>query len=115
MTLAVFVSLGIYLMTQRVLALGDFEKYRPFATPASIGAVVWILWIIFDKYAWKWKFTQIIGLSKVPNLNGIWSGDVDRVGEQSPHSFQLEISQTFSKISIKTRSGNSTGHSIKVL
>ena len=113
MTLVVFVSLSIYLMTQQIPAAGDFEKYRSFATPASIGVVVWILWIIFDKYAWKWKVTRLTGLSKIPDLNGIWSGDVNRLREQNPHSFQMEIHQTFSRISIKTRTTNSTGHSIK--
>lgn len=112
-TIVVVVSiLGMALLN--AIPLGNnFEKYQSFIGPTSVASIMWVLWVLFDKYLWKWQVSRWLGLSKQPDISGIWIGDVDRLGEANPHAFEMTITQTFSKISISTRTNNSKGSSIK--
>lgn len=112
-TILVIVSLGIFALVANIEISTKYEKYRSLIAPTTIVTIVWFLWILFDKFFWKMKISRMLGLSKQPDLNGKWTGDIDRLGEENPHHFTMEINQTFSKISVKTRSENSSGHSIK--
>ena len=80
--------------------------------PSLIITTVTILWVLFDKYIWHYRIFRFIGLSEVPFISGTWKGTINRIGENTPYDFFMEISQTYSKISIETRTDDSTGHSI---
>ena len=59
-----------------------------------------IIWLYFEKIGWrsnfwKWSF-KIMHFS--PDLRGRWEGTIDRVGENSPHKFVIEIKQTMTKL-----------------
>lgn len=78
----------------------------------GVSFVIGVFWLLFDKIFWKWSFFRNIGLSDLPDLNGTWYGDVNRIGENNPHSFCMKIYQTYSHISIQTNTENSKGNSI---
>ena len=74
--------------------------------------VVGLFWGLFDQFFWKKEIFRTLGISELPDLNGIWVGEVDRLGENNPHRFELRVFQTYSRISIQTNSGNSKGNSV---
>jgi len=61
-----------------------------------------LVFLLFDKFIWKWKFFYKLGLIKTPNLNGIWEGSLS----SSYHDFKtqmpacIEIKQTWTQICI---------------
>lgn len=70
-------------------------------------------WGFFEKWGWKCNMFRIWGwLCDIPDLNGRWEGTLDRLTEDNPHQFVIEIQQTLSKIQIHSYSKNSLGHSI---
>ncbi len=75
-------------------------------------SVVGLFWFLFDQFFWRTRIFQKLGISELPDLNGVWVGEIDRLGENKPHRFELRVFQTYSKISIQTNSGNSKGNSI---
>jgi SMODS-associating 2TM, beta-strand rich effector domain len=80
--------------------------------------MVSVFWLMFDRFLWRWTFKgfKIFGyLTKVPDLNGRWEGTINREGENNPHAFVSEITQTFSKIRINTFTRRSSGHSLSAI
>ena len=78
----------------------------------AIAAINGLLWVVFDRFAWKWPLARLTGLSHVPDLNGVWKGELKRSGESENHGFTLKINQTFSTLILSTQSNNSSSHSI---
>ncbi len=77
--------------------------------------VITIIWFLYEKYLWKFPFFRMMGwLCSTPDLNGRWEGTVDRHGENNPHGFVLEVTQTMTKLQCYTYSENSSGESIVV-
>jgi hypothetical protein len=72
-------------------------------------------WYAFDQWLWKFDVFRKLGISELPDLNGVWVGEVDRLGEDNPHRFELKIFQTYTRISIQTNSGNSKGNSVSAI
>lgn len=99
-TNAAFSSISAAISDSHILNIG-------FAT-----SIVGLFWFLFDQYLWRLKIFRTLGFSDLPDLNGTWTGDVDRLGEASPHAFEMKIFQTYSKISIQTNTQNSKSNSI---
>lgn len=72
-----------------------------------------ILYSLFDKFIWKWKWIKKIGLDQTPNLNGTWEGEF----KSSYHNFEesfpavLIIEQTWTKICIRGKFNDSSSSS----
>jgi hypothetical protein len=80
---------------------------------AIIAIVPYALWLLFEHFAWRWPLVRFFGLIvSLPDLNGRWEGVVDRDGEEQPHPFVMEVTQTFSAIRTKTFSAHSRGESL---
>jgi len=92
--------------------LAEINEQQLLWTGGAISAVITLFWLAFDKLLWRWKIFKILGISDIPDLNGVWTWEVDRLGELEPHSFTMVIFQTYTKISIQTNTGNSKGNSI---
>lgn len=82
-------------------------------SPTPVVFVLTTAWLLFDRYLWRTRIAKWLDLSHIPDLNGTWVGSIDRYGENNPHRFELEVRQTYSRVSITTRSDNSQGRSIK--
>ncbi|WP_461630859.1 Cap15 family cyclic dinucleotide receptor domain-containing protein [Labilibaculum euxinus] len=93
-----------------------FLKIESEKMPLKAGlimSIVGLYWVFFDKIGWKYDFFRFWGwLTEIPNLNGRFEGFVDRIDENNPHTFVIEIKQTFTSIVVYTYSKNSKGHSI---
>lgn len=72
-----------------------------------------LLFLLFDKFLWKWSFLYKVGLIKTPNLNGIWEGTFS----SSYHDFnqqmpaRIEIKQTWTHICIFGKFNQSKSYS----
>lgn len=109
---AVSVVLCILFYTIICLGFNVPPKLMPFKLGLII-SMVGFYWIFFEKWGWKFQIFRLWGwLCDIPDLNGRWEGIVDRIGEDDPHTFAVEIRQTFTKIQLHTFSKNSTGYSI---
>jgi len=74
---------------------------------------VGLFWVYFEKHGWRQRAFRIGGwLTDIPDLNGRWEGTVNRLGENDPHTFVLEIRQTYLHTQLHTYSKNSRGSSI---
>lgn len=62
-----------------------------------------ILYALFDKYIWKWKFLRTVGIIQTPDLNGTWKGEFKSSYYNFEESFpaMLIVEQTWSKICIR--------------
>ncbi|WP_346846360.1 hypothetical protein [uncultured Clostridium sp.] len=75
-----------------------------------------VLYALFDKYCWKWKILRFTFKVKTPILSGAWEGEYkssyglndDGTGEPTEGNIKITIEQTWSKISIKSDSVNSS-------
>lgn len=87
-------------------AIGLGEAYSALASIGVIGAIgpmalFGLLWVAFDKVLWAWW--PFRALHKIPDLNGIWSGDglssfADGQSGSKRYKVNLEVTQTFSMI-----------------
>ncbi|WP_391117382.1 hypothetical protein [Psychrobacillus sp. L3] len=73
-----------------------------------------LVFLLFDKYLWKWGIFYKIGIIKTPNLNGTWEGTLS----SSYHEFKSEmpacivIKQTWTHIFISGIFNQSKSYSI---
>jgi hypothetical protein len=77
-------------------------------------AVYAIISIIFDRQLWRWKFLREFGLVRVPDLNGVWSGQIassfDNFKRQIP--VNMQITQNWRTIYITLTTEKSRSHSV---
>lgn len=69
------------------------------------------LYFLFDRYMWRWPPLRKIGLTELPNLNGIWRGTLTPSG-RSAREVEVEIIQTWSSISIRLKTKHSSSRSL---
>ena len=92
-----------------------FEKASQLIRPISLIITLdIILWVIFNKWIWKFKIFQG-WLVKTPNLNGIWIGNYENKSKIG--KVKIEIIQTLTIISckIETENGISISYSANIL
>ena len=65
-------------------------------------AIFGLLFLLFDHFLWKWDLFYKIGFIKIPNLNGIWDGDISSSKKtQQKINTRVTIYQTYSNIRIR--------------
>ena len=73
-----------------------------------------LIWLYFEKIGWRSSFWNWFGkiMHFPPDLRGRWEGKIDRIGENQPHEFVIEIKQTMTKIQVYTYSKRGKSESI---
>ena len=75
-----------------------------------------ILYELFEKYAWHWKPFQALGVVNTPDLRGRWKGKQRSSRKENGKNVEspsyLEISQTFSRIFVRTLYEKSQSESV---
>lgn len=73
-----------------------------------------IFYNIFNKHAWRSTILKRIGLVRVPNLNGTWSGYITSSFNEhaKKKDATIEIHQNWVSIRINMRTQNSKSHSL---
>jgi hypothetical protein len=104
-----------------VFLLKDLLKDIP-KIPISISisslslSIFGVLYEFFDKYGWKWKLLRFILKINTPIIYGDWEGEYvssyglkpDGSGQSAKGTVKINIKQTWSRISIKSTSPNSS-------
>jgi len=96
------------------LCLSKFKIEIPWFIEAPSAITIYgLLLLIFNKYAWKWKYIKYIFLIKTPNLNGSWSGFIrtDWDNNSTETQAKLRIYQNWTQIKICLYTSNSSSHS----
>lgn len=109
-TVSIILVIGIYAMTHYIFHTeSDFIIYKT----GMIISLIGLFWFFYEKIGWRYSLFRLFNwLCETPNLNGRYEGYVNRNNENNPHSFIMEINQSFREISINTYSKNSVGKSI---
>ncbi|MBK9726504.1 MAG: hypothetical protein IPO86_00135 [Saprospiraceae bacterium] len=110
-------SIFIFAIILLVLHIADFKKLGEILIHyALILLPITILWFILEKKGWHWKYIQkyrtIVNIP--PDFRGRWIGTLDRDGEEDPHTFVIEITQSMSKAQVYTYSRNGKSQSYLV-
>lgn len=94
----------------------SFVASIPAGWPLSFGTTFGLLFFLYDKLAWRWRYFR--WLHGIPDLNGTWSAQgvssfkTDEHGSPA-HEFSMEvvIRQTFSRLEVFTETEGSTSRS----
>ena len=108
---------GITILIELVTTV--LSTVLPFAVGfvVSWGLAFTVVWKIHDRWFWKTRIAQALGITRVPNLNGTWEGwivtsyegdipdealhsDNDPGGEGQKMIATLDIDQTWRKINV---------------
>ncbi len=83
------------------------------ATPPSAFVIYGILYLLFDRFAWRWAIVRNIGLVKTPILRGNWKGLMTSSLDDYKKEFggPIVIDQTWTKIHIYFRGDTAFSHS----
>ena len=73
-----------------------------------------LFYAVFNTWLWRSSWVRKIRLVKIPDLHGIWKGDlITSFDEHSgKHNAELQISQTWTRISINLKTDSSQSHSL---
>ena len=82
-------------------------------TTPSFGAFYTVFYWLFDRHVWRFKSLHLLGLVKIPDLNGKWVGSIDSSygNGGSTQTVSLSITQTWSRITIRLDSDYSNSYS----
>lgn len=99
-----------------VLFFNIFPNWPNWAEAPSPLLVYGIIYYIFDRYAWKAKVFNNVGITRFPDLSGRWVGkqisSYIEDGKNVELEGALEVRQTFSNISINAYYGKSDSISV---
>lgn len=79
----------------------------------SVAGFYGLIYALFDRRAWRLPLTRTLGLVKIPDLNGTWSGTVHPSGGKHnyEHSATVGITQTWRDLCVRLRTANSRSRS----
>ncbi len=83
-----------------------------FSAPSVAGLYTMLYWV-FDRHVWRWRFLRRLGLLSVPDLNGAWTGEIDSSfgGEGTNRDIKVNIRQRWASILITLQAGESISRS----
>lgn len=94
---AVVLAIGI----NAVFAYFTFIPAWLYSAPAVTGAFG-LLYLVMDRWAWKWPLVRGLGLVETPDIEGVYSGDLTSTysgGTTRP--VKVCIDQTWTKIAVR--------------
>lgn len=76
----------------------------------SVTGVFPLLYRLTDRHMWRWRVFRALGLSTTPDLSGRYEGQLqstyqDQSGKGVVRSLEVEISQTWTRILVRTAVG----------
>lgn len=81
--------------------------------PTSAAFCLGLLYYVFNRWLWRFPLLRWIDLVKVPDLNGVWEGELRSSYDQYQTGYPatIEIRQTWTTMSICLRRNQSRSHS----
>jgi len=103
-------------LARLVTASGLQDKLWWLDVPAVWGFYVLLL-AVFDRWAWKWRPLRTVGLVRVPDLSGTWTGHgvslfEDGEGKNTRFDVQVRITQRWTKCRIQLDTAHSQSDSV---
>lgn len=95
-----------------LLSVVGYGELRVLGTATALATIASAIWWLIDNHLWRRSWARRFLKIDTPDLRGRWEGTIDRHGENNPHDFIMEISQSFSALSVRTYSAKSKGSSI---
>lgn len=89
-----------------LLHISQTTNISIFTAPSGV-AIYGFLFIIFDKWIWRWDIPILSSVLVIPNMNGEWEGHINSSLPKSKRGdipITITISQTYSKIRIRLES-----------
>ena len=111
-TLAAASVLMVWLLDVMLSSLGIEPRW--WLSLPSFGGFYGVLHWLFDRYLWRCAVLDKIGLARVPNLNGLWVGEIQSSYNPSGEPFQVSvlIRQRWSKLVVRLDATSSRSHSV---
>lgn len=80
----------------------------------SVAGFYGLIYTFFDRRAWRIPLARVLGLVKIPDLNGTWSGTVHPSGGEHDyeHPATVEITQSWRDLCVRLRTANSGSRSV---
>lgn len=95
-------SVGIVSLTHVLL---EGTTLQEFAAPSAM--VVFLALIgLYDKFFWK--YVSAVGLSNIPNLNGVWEGTLEKNNGQG-FPVSMHVTQTWRTMQVSMDTDTTTG------
>jgi SMODS-associating 2TM, beta-strand rich effector domain len=114
--IALLIGLSVLISYSFSILLKHFHFEIPFYIdlPVATPAVFYILFEIFDIYAWKWSVFKWLKIVDFDDLNGVWTGVINSSYDNFSSDIKstLEISQKATSIKIKATFNNSKSISV---
>lgn len=107
------VSLGLVVAINAVLNTVDFE-FQWITNPFSVVGIFGLLYFMFDRFIWKWRLLRCLDIVTIPDLNGVWRGEIESSHDQGSQPLQVSvvISQRWSKILVQLETEESYSKSV---
>ena len=84
---AVGACIAYYIATERI-GIGKYEFLAKIGLIATITAA---MWIVFERFFWRWPIFRILGLVDIPDLNGVWVGEARREDAPEPRPVRIRL------------------------
>ena len=108
----VIVSILLVWLLDVVLDVANVDPQWWLSVPSFGGFYAALYWV-FDNHVWRWQLWRKLGLMRVPDLNGKWTGNVESsYGNGSIHEVTIFITQRWSKLLVTFETEQSRSHSI---
>ena len=106
------IGIGLVSTTLAVIVFSSYDANLDFVTALRFGSPVTLYGALLWLYErWLWRAARRIGISHVPDLSGTWRGTGVSSHKETEFDVRLVIAQTWSKISIVGRFGQSESES----
>lgn len=91
----------------------DFE-FQWIVNPFSVAGIFGLLYYLFDRFIWKCRLLRRLDIVTIPDLNGMWIGEIESLDYQSGKPLQVSviISQWWSKILVELKTEESISKSV---
>ena len=105
-------SLFLVWVLHLALEIIDFRPQWWLSVPSFAGFYSAFYWL-FDRYVWRWGILRRVGLLALPDLNGLWKGEINSSYVERPAtSVAVEILQRWSKLVVTLETEDSRSRSI---
>ena len=93
----------------QIEALSDLEPW--ISAGPSFGFLYGLLFVVYNKLAWKVTALKYIGFPTVTNINGKYKGELVSSYKKTKIPLEIEVVQDWTKMVIYTTTSNETSHS----
>ena len=95
-----------------VLNTADFE-FQWAVNPSSTAGIFGLLYYLFDRFIWKWELLRRFDIVTIPDLNGVWRGEIKSSYNQGKTiQVSVIIKQRWSKILVELKANESHSKSV---